>query len=102
MVKLEELIEKKQNDPDWELSISRGVFAERKKSARKKRIIAATLGCLLLVIGTGAFLTLNREETLQTNLESVISETLPHYTSGVVISKDIDTQIDQFCMVVEK
>ncbi|OGF52435.1 MAG: hypothetical protein A2044_04065 [Candidatus Firestonebacteria bacterium GWA2_43_8] len=98
MVNIDELIEKRKRDPMWELKIARGVFDARKKAARKKRVLTLALCSLLFIAGSGAFFALNREESLKANLDSVISETLPHYTTGVVISEEIDTKIDQFCM----
>ncbi|OGF45796.1 MAG: hypothetical protein A2452_10730 [Candidatus Firestonebacteria bacterium RIFOXYC2_FULL_39_67] len=100
MVDIDELIEQRKKDPVWELKIARGVFAAKKRIYKKKRIITATLFSLLLIAGSGVFFAANRKESLKNNLDSVISETLPHYTAGVIISGDIDSKIDLYCMAV--
>jgi len=100
MVNIDELIEQRKKDPAWELNIARRVFTARKKAYRKRGIITVTLCSLLLTAGYGAFFAANRGDSLQNNLDSVLSETLPHYAQGAVISKDIDSKIEQYCMAV--
>jgi|GEM_PF-6158300 len=100
MVNLEEIIEQRKKDPAWELKIARGVLTARRISRRKKSILAVTVCSLFLLAGSAVFFTVNREESLKNNLDSVLSETLPHFSANVVISKGLDSKIDQYCMAV--
>jgi hypothetical protein len=99
MKNIENMIETRNKNPEWDKNIARKVLNEKARIGRRNRSIGLA-ACVLLVMtaATGYFYQANQTLALRSTINYLLSETISAPGENTVISKDLDEKILQYCM----
>ena len=99
MTDLNAMIDKREKSADWDRGIAGRVLSARKAKSKRARIaVLAMAASIALIAGAGLLYQNNEEETMRGTFDSVMADALPHYSQNMIVSKEVDDKIVEYCM----